>query len=170
MASPVEQNGFRFPIQITKVADQWVLFEELDDPRSKKNRCIKQLIAYRISDFKKMAEPITFKWNCFNNPVIHNGRLIVPFKDHLLWTDLSDIVRFDGKGQKSPGRGYPYDLQSSGGLQSNAETGSGGQGNEHLQAELLPLAANEIRDPGLTDAEHLGRFGLGEFFGLDHFA
>ncbi len=82
-------------LHVTKVSGQWMLFEELGDPRGKPNRCTKQFVAYRIADFGKMKGPISVKWNGYVEPIIDKGQLVIPWKDHLLLGSLASIVTFD---------------------------------------------------------------------------
>ncbi len=53
------------------------------------------------------------------------------------------------------------------GLDADADSGSGGEGDEHLEAELLLFASHQIRHAGLADTEKLGRLCLGQLFGLE---
>ncbi len=82
-------------VHITKVSGQWVLFEESVDPSGELFLSTKHYFAYRIEDFKKMNKPISIRWNGTRKPIIDKGRLVIPWKDHLLLGDLSTIVAFE---------------------------------------------------------------------------
>ena len=52
-----------------------------------------------------------------------------------------------------------------GGLEVDAEAGSGGEGDEHFETELFPFACYRIRDAGLTAAQEFGRLRLRQLLG-----
>ncbi len=54
-----------------------------------------------------------------------------------------------------------------GDLDGDVQAGPGGQGDEHFEAELLPFAARQIGDAGLTNAQEFGRLGLRQLLGLE---
>jgi len=86
-------------VRVTQVGEEWVLFEQMTNPRDDPERgsCRMRLIPYRIRDFKRAAKPIDFAWGCFLKPIVDGGRLIVPGNDHVRICSLSDLVDFDGE-------------------------------------------------------------------------
>ena len=54
-----------------------------------------------------------------------------------------------------------------GGLETDMDAGSRGQGDEHFKTKLLLFSSHQIGHPGLTDLKELGRLGLRQLLGLD---
>jgi hypothetical protein len=81
-------------VAVTKIGEEWVLFEEVADPRDdpEKGRCKMRLIPYRIRDFKTADDSIGFLRDGSLEPIINNGRLIVPSRDHIRICSLTDAL------------------------------------------------------------------------------